>query len=48
MVDMAEGEWFLVIERDTGDGWTRVRRTNGEEGYVPTLYVELFLDEWPG
>jgi hypothetical protein len=45
MIDMEEGEWFLVIELDTGDGWTRVRRVNGEEGYVPTLYVEILLNK---
>lgn len=33
-----------MIEEDKGDGWTRVRRNEEEEGYVPTSYVEVFLD----
>ncbi|XP_026784707.1 formin-binding protein 1 isoform X8 [Pangasianodon hypophthalmus] len=41
---LAEGEVLFVIEEDKGDGWTRVRRNEEEEGYVPTSYVEVFLD----
>ncbi|XP_062867256.1 formin-binding protein 1 isoform X1 [Trichomycterus rosablanca] len=41
---LAEGEVLFVIEEDKGDGWTRVRRNEEEEGYVPTTYVEVFLD----
>ncbi|XP_061912981.1 formin-binding protein 1 isoform X19 [Entelurus aequoreus] len=40
---VAEGELLYVIEEDKGDGWTRVRRNEDEEGYVPTSYVEVFL-----
>ncbi|XP_051963843.1 formin-binding protein 1-like isoform X4 [Xyrauchen texanus] len=43
-VSMAEGEMLYVIEEDKGDGWTRVRRNEDEEGYVPTSYIKLFLD----
>ena len=39
-----EGETLYVIEEDKGDGWTRIRR-NEEEGYVPTSYVEVYLDK---
>ncbi|XP_061764022.1 formin-binding protein 1 isoform X24 [Nerophis ophidion] len=42
-ISVAEGELLYVIEEDKGDGWTRVRRNEDEEGYVPTSYVEVFL-----
>lgn len=41
---LAEGEVLFVIEEDKGDGWTRVRRNEEEEGYVPSSYIEVFLD----
>lgn len=42
---MAENEELHLIELDQGDGWTRVRRMNGqyEEGFVPTSYIETTL-----
>ncbi|KAG7499196.1 formin-binding protein 1 isoform X6 [Solea senegalensis] len=43
-ISVAEGELLYVIEEDKGDGWTRVRRNGEEEGYVPTSYVEVFLE----
>ncbi|XP_078406170.1 formin-binding protein 1 isoform X5 [Cetorhinus maximus] len=43
-IAMVEGETLSVIEEDKGDGWTRVRRNEDEEGYVPTSYVEVYLD----
>lgn len=43
-IAIAEGELLYVIEEDKGDGWTRVRRNEDEEGYVPTSYVEVFLE----
>ncbi|XP_068072087.2 formin-binding protein 1 isoform X42 [Danio rerio] len=43
-IAITEGELLYVIEEDKGDGWTRVRRNEEEEGYVPTSYVEVFLD----
>lgn len=39
-IDMVEGEDYEVLELDQGDGWTRVRKANGEEGFVPTTYIE--------
>ena len=38
---MTEGETFDVIENDLGDGWTRVRKANGDEGFVPTSYIQV-------
>uniref|UniRef100_A0A8C8K0Y2 Formin-binding protein 1-like n=1 Tax=Oncorhynchus tshawytscha TaxID=74940 RepID=A0A8C8K0Y2_ONCTS len=43
-ISMAEGELLYVIEEDKGDGWTRVRRNEDEEGYVPTSYIKVFFD----
>ncbi|UYV70582.1 FNBP1 [Cordylochernes scorpioides] len=42
-VPMKEGDEFEVVELDQGDGWTRIRRPNMEEGFVPTSYIECFL-----
>ncbi|XP_027022330.1 formin-binding protein 1-like isoform X2 [Tachysurus fulvidraco] len=42
---MKEEEVMYVIEEDKGDGWTRVRKQSGEEGYVPTSYVEITLEK---
>ncbi|XP_073496833.1 formin-binding protein 1 isoform X14 [Phyllobates terribilis] len=44
-ISVAEGEVLSVIEEDKGDGWTRIRRNEEEEGYVPTSYVEVYLDK---
>ncbi|XP_055080277.1 formin-binding protein 1-like isoform X2 [Periophthalmus magnuspinnatus] len=43
-LSMREGELLSVVEEDKGDGWTRVRRSLEEEGYVPTSYIKVFLD----
>lgn len=44
-IPMAQDEELHLIEVDQGDGWTRVRRINGEfeEGFVPTTYIETSL-----
>ncbi|XP_041430733.1 formin-binding protein 1 homolog isoform X19 [Xenopus laevis] len=44
-ISVAEGEILNVIEEDKGDGWTRIRRNEEEEGYVPTSYIEVYLDK---
>ncbi|XP_021508381.1 formin-binding protein 1 isoform X19 [Meriones unguiculatus] len=44
-ISVTEGEMLSVIEEDKGDGWTRIRRSEDEEGYVPTSYVEVYLDK---
>ncbi|KAI3368490.1 hypothetical protein L3Q82_025507 [Scortum barcoo] len=36
---------LYIIEEDKGDGWTRARKQSGEEGYVPTSYVEITLEK---
>uniref|UniRef100_A0A3Q3VT63 Uncharacterized protein n=1 Tax=Mola mola TaxID=94237 RepID=A0A3Q3VT63_MOLML len=41
---MTEDEVLYIIEEDKGDGWTRVRKQSGEEGYVPTSYVDITLE----
>uniref|UniRef100_A0A4W5RPW1 Thyroid hormone receptor interactor 10a n=1 Tax=Hucho hucho TaxID=62062 RepID=A0A4W5RPW1_9TELE len=44
-ITMQEGEVLSVVEEDKGDGWTRVRRVNGSEGYIPTSYVSISLSK---
>lgn len=41
-ISMRQGEEFSVLEKDSGDGWTRVQRlaSGGEQGFVPTSYVQ--------
>jgi len=34
-------EEMNIVEHDNGDGWTRIRRNNGEEGFVPTSYMRV-------
>ncbi|KAK6200432.1 uncharacterized protein RJT21DRAFT_44083 [Scheffersomyces amazonensis] len=39
------GETFNVLEEDTdGSGWTEVRMDTGQEGLVPTAYIEIIHD----
>lgn len=42
---MAEDEVLYIIEEDKGDGWTRVRKQSGGEGYVPTSYVDITMEK---
>lgn len=42
-IPMYEGEEFDIVELDQGDGWTRVRRENQEDGFVPTSYLECIF-----
>ncbi|GFN92889.1 formin-binding protein 1-like protein [Plakobranchus ocellatus] len=39
-VPMGENEEMQILEQDQGDGWTRVRKNDGSEGFVPTSYIE--------
>ncbi|XP_008835117.1 cdc42-interacting protein 4 isoform X1 [Nannospalax galili] len=43
-ISMSEGEDLSLMEEDKGDGWTRVRRKQGGEGYVPTSYLQVTLN----
>ena len=43
-IPMDSGERLSIVERDQGDGWTRVRRTNNDEGFVPSSYLECHFD----
>lgn len=40
-ISIQENESLNVLEKDSGDGWTLVRRLNGEKGYVPTDYIRI-------
>lgn len=45
-IALREGDELLLVERDEGDGWTRVRQIGGcgdspaVEGFVPTSYLQ--------
>lgn len=37
---MGEGDEMILLEKDEGDGWTRVRHVaSAREGFVPTSYL---------
>ncbi|XP_076004235.1 thyroid hormone receptor interactor 10b isoform X2 [Genypterus blacodes] len=38
-ISITEGELLSIMEEDKGDGWMRVLRSSGEEGYIPSSYV---------
>uniref|UniRef100_A0AC34QR14 Formin-binding protein 1-like n=1 Tax=Panagrolaimus sp. JU765 TaxID=591449 RepID=A0AC34QR14_9BILA len=39
-VPMKEGDEMLLLEKDEGDGWTRIRHLTAKvEGFVPTSYL---------
>ena len=38
-LSLQKGEEVKLIEGDV-DGWMKVRRKGGEEGYVPTAYLK--------
>ncbi|KAH3681368.1 hypothetical protein WICPIJ_007669, partial [Wickerhamomyces pijperi] len=38
---LTPGEDLIVIEEDTGSGWTRVQTPAGESGLVPTSYIQV-------
>ncbi|XP_070177040.1 formin-binding protein 1-like isoform X2 [Littorina saxatilis] len=39
-VAMSENEEMQILEEDQGDGWTRVRKSDGGEGFVPSSYIQ--------
>ncbi|XP_069023270.1 thyroid hormone receptor interactor 10b isoform X3 [Embiotoca jacksoni] len=39
-ISITEGELLSIMEEDKGDGWMRVLRARGEEGYIPSSYVK--------
>ncbi|XP_073319994.1 cdc42-interacting protein 4 homolog isoform X2 [Pagrus major] len=39
-ISITEGELLSIMEEDKGDGWMRVLRASGEEGYIPSSYVK--------
>ncbi|KAI5623635.1 thyroid hormone receptor interactor 10b [Silurus asotus] len=40
-VSMKAGEHLSVLEEDMGDGWVRVKKANGNIGYVPATYIQI-------
>ncbi|KAK3606674.1 hypothetical protein CHS0354_029584, partial [Potamilus streckersoni] len=45
-ISMKENEEMYILEQDQGDGWTRVRKHDSSEGFVPTSYIQChFYDQ---
>ncbi|XP_076436694.1 formin-binding protein 1-like [Babylonia areolata] len=44
-VSMGENEEMEILEGDQGDGWTRVRKSDGTEGFVPSSYIQCHFTE---
>uniref|UniRef100_A0A665TQ11 Cdc42-interacting protein 4 homolog n=1 Tax=Echeneis naucrates TaxID=173247 RepID=A0A665TQ11_ECHNA len=44
-ISIMEGELLSIMEEDKGDGWMRVLRANGEEGYIPSSYEESLQEQ---
>jgi hypothetical protein len=40
-ISIEENESLSVLERDSGDGWTLVKKLNDDRGYVPTDYIRI-------
>lgn len=40
-ISIKEGELLTVMEEDKGDGWMRVLKATGEEGYIPSSYAQV-------
>lgn len=40
-ISIRAGDQLDILEHDDGDGWTRVKNARGEEGFVPTSYLEI-------
>ncbi|XP_077460838.1 thyroid hormone receptor interactor 10b isoform X2 [Stigmatopora argus] len=40
-ISVTDGELLTIMEEDKGDGWMRVLRANGEEGFIPSSYVKV-------
>ncbi|XP_062304539.1 cdc42-interacting protein 4 homolog isoform X2 [Osmerus eperlanus] len=39
-ISVQQGEQLSVMEQDKGDGWIRVQRASGDEGYIPSSYTQ--------
>nr|XP_057944051.1 cdc42-interacting protein 4 homolog isoform X2 [Doryrhamphus excisus] len=39
-ISITEGELLSIMEEDKGDGWMRVLRANGDEGFIPSSYIK--------
>ena len=38
-ITVYENDMVEILTKDEGDGWTEVKRNNGETGFVPTSYI---------
>ncbi|XP_067944722.1 cdc42-interacting protein 4 homolog isoform X2 [Watersipora subatra] len=40
-LSMLLDEELSIVDKDNGDGWTKIRKPNGDEGFVPTTYIKI-------
>jgi uncharacterized protein YgiM (DUF1202 family) len=40
-MSVEKNETLQVLSQKNNDGWTLVKRLNGERGYVPTGYISI-------
>ncbi|KAM9856903.1 thyroid hormone receptor interactor 10b isoform 1-T1 [Aulostomus maculatus] len=40
-ISITDGELLSIMDGDKGDGWMRVLKATGEEGFIPSSYVKL-------
>ena len=40
-INMTENDVLTILDKDVGDGWTKVRKNNNEIGDVPTSYLKI-------
>ena len=38
---ISTGECVTILEDDQGDGWTRIEKSNGSTGFVPSSYLRI-------
>jgi uncharacterized protein YgiM (DUF1202 family) len=41
------GECVDILEDDQGDGWTRIQKSDGSTGFVPSTYLRLDSQKLP-
>ena len=41
------GECVDILEEDQGDGWTRIQKPDGSNGFVPSSYLRIDPPQLP-
>ncbi len=46
-VAISAGETIDILEDDQGDGWTRIQKSDGSTGFVPSSYLRTDSQKLP-